>query len=371
MRRALLRSLAPALVVVAASSVDCGTSGVDFAVGDGGPSSSSGGGIDGAIGADGHGGPCGGGCPTGTTCGTANGLPACRAPSGIPLFTNVFVILMENTSLSTLTPAMKNGTAPNLAAMAAKYATGSDYHGVAHPSLPNYVALTSGDVQGIACDCKADPAGGSCNDLTCNLLLGSCGCVQKVTHLGDQLEAAHLTWMDYGEDMGTPCNRTDSGNYAVRHNPFLYYDDVQSDAARCAAHVVDFTQLDPASPPRFAFIAPNLVDDMHNPDPTNSTNIPDGDTWIGPHVASIVASAAYTKGGLLVVVWDEDDGSGGITGTDDPVPIFVLSPYARAGGYVSSVKADHYALLATIEDGLGVGRLGKAASATPLVDYFP
>jgi hypothetical protein len=72
-----------------------------------------------------------------------------------------------------------------------------------------------------------------------------------------------------------------------------------------------------------------------------------------------------------VVVWDEDDASGGVSGTDDPVPIFVMSPYAKSGGFVSATKADHYALLATFEDGLGLPRMGKAAKATPLADYFP
>ena len=111
---------------------------------------------------------------------------------------------------------------------------------------------------------------------------------------------------------------------------------------------------------------------MHNPDPTDSTNIPDGDAWIGPQVAAITAASAYTKGGLVVVVWDEDDGSGGLLqNVNDPVGIYVISPYARSGGYMSTVKADHYSLLATFEDGLGLPRLGNAATATPLSDYFP
>ncbi len=125
-----------------------------------------------------------------------------------------------------------------------------------------------------------------------------------------------------------------------------------------------------ASPSAYNFIAPNLVHDMHNPDPTNSTNIPDGDTWIGPEVQAITASAAYAQGGLLVVVWDEDDNSGFPT-ADAPIPIFVISPYAKHGGYVSSTMANHYSLLATVEDGLGLTRLGMAAAATPLSDYFP
>ncbi len=319
--------------------------------------------------------PCGS-CPTGSTCGSANGIPVCRAASGIPLFSNVYIVMMENTSLSTLQGAMSLGVAPNLKAMAATYATGSDYHGVAHPSLPNYIALTSGGTQNIVCDCSAQPGQGSCSSSSticaAEIAIGDqCTCSNSAANVADQIEAAGKTWMAFGESMGTPCNLTDSGNYAQRHVPFLYYQDIQT-TARCDAHVVDFTNFSPASPAAFNFIAPNLIDDMHNPDPTTSVNIPDGDTWIGPHVAAITGSAAYKKGGLLVVLWDEDDDSGGLLGdTDDPIGIFVLSPYAKSGGYVSSVMGNHYSLLATIEDGLGLPRLGSAATATPLADYFP
>ncbi|HEX7602712.1 MAG TPA: alkaline phosphatase family protein, partial [Polyangiaceae bacterium] len=321
--------------------------------------------------------PCGGACVGGATCGTANGLPVCRAPSGIPAFSHVFVIVMENFSLSTLQTAMSSNGAPNLKAMASKYATGSDYHGVAHPSLPNYIALTSGDTQGIACDCKAVSGPGDCASfIDCSL--GNCPCANlPAMHLGDQLEIAQKSWMDFGEGMGTPCNLTDNAatKYAVRHVPFLYYDNVEANAARCNAHVVDFSAFDPNSAANFNFIAPNLTNDMHDPSllpPAGPQNILNGDMWIGPQVDAIMASMAYTKGGLLVVVWDEDDGSGGLLkNTDDPIGIFVMSPYAKSPGFVSAVKADHYSLLATIEDGLGLPRLGKAAAAQPLADYFP
>jgi hypothetical protein len=314
---------------------------------------------------------CSATCPTGYTCGFANGMQVCRSASGIPLFSHVFVILMENTSLSTLSAAMTGGTAPNLAAMAKMYATGSDYHGVAHPSLPNYIALTSGSTQGIACDCQAQSGMGTCIPVVCLVAACSCPLANSVQNIADQLEATSQTWMAFGESMGTPCNMTDGTDYAVRHVPFLYYGDIGTNATRCSSHVVDFAGFDPNSASAFTFIAPNLTDDMHNPDPTTSVNIPNGDKWIGPQVASIVASKGYTSGGLLVVVWDEDDGSGGLTGTDDPIGIFVMSPYAKSGGYVSSTMANHYSLLATFEDGLNLPRLGMAASATPLADYFP
>jgi phosphatidylinositol-3-phosphatase len=353
------------------STASGGTSGTSG--GTGGVSGSAGSASGGSGGSSSTG--CGSGCPTGYTCGTANGIAVCRTASGVPLFTHVFLILMENTSLSTLESAMNGGNAPNFAGLAKKYASGSDYHGVAHPSLPNYIALTSGDTQGIGCDCQPTPQTLGCNTITCNLVVNTCGCDKQVTNLADQLDAVQKSWMAFGQDMNAPCNLSDSGNYAVRHVPFLYYDDIQKNAARCKAHVVDLSNFDPNNAPAFTYIAPNLINDMHNPDPAGLQNIKNGDAWIGPTVSAITASPDYTNGGLLVIVWDEDDGSGGITGTDDPIPIFVLSPYAKAG-YVSQPKADHYSLLATIEDGLGLPRLGQASKppsgvATTLSDYFP
>ena len=311
-------------------------------------------------------------CPTGYTCGTANGLSVCRSnTTQIPLFSNVFVILMENTTLATLETGVNNNKAPNLKAWQGQYATGAAYHGVAHPSLPNYIALTSGDTQGIGCDCGAKPNQGTCFPVLD--VCFTCSCNQAVTgHLGDQLEAANKSWHDFGEDMGTPCNFTDSGNYVARHNPFVYYDNVRTNTTRCNAHVVDYKSFDPNNPDVFNFIAPNLVDDMHNPSPPDSTNIPNGDAWLGKNVPPILSSSAYKNGGLLVIVWDEDDSSGGVGGTtNDPIGIWVFSPYAKSGGYVAKPTYDHYSLLATFEDGLDLGRIGKAASATPLTDFFP
>jgi hypothetical protein len=199
-----------------------------------------------------------------------------------------------------------------------------------------------------------------------------------VKNIADQLESAQKSWMTFAEGMGAPCNLANDAatSYAVRHVPFLYYDGIQTDAARCNAHVVDLAMLDLANPPVYSFIAPNLVNDMHDPFPAGAQNITNGDTWIGPQVDAIVNSAAYQQGGLLVVLWDEDDASGGIGGSDDPIGLFLMSPYAKSGGFSSAVKANHYTLLATIEEGLDLPKLGQAASpgagvAATLTDYFP
>jgi hypothetical protein len=307
-------------------------------------------------------------CPAGYTCGTANGVAVCRAPSGIPELEHVIVIVLENTSYQTLVDSTNT---PYLHGLMSAWATSSNYHGVEHPSLPNYIAMTSGGTGGIGCDC--DPTGTACNALNCNALLSLCGCAQAAESLADQIEAAGRTWRAYGEDMGTPCNLADAGDYAVRHVPFLYYEALQMDQPRCDAHVVDFSNFagDMASAPSdFIYVAPNLVHDMHDPFPASSANLANGDMWLAGVVPSILASSAFLDRGALFIVWDEDDLSG-VVAPDDPIPFFLLSPLALSGGAVSAVRADHYSLLATFEDGLALPRLGAAASATPLADLFP
>ncbi len=312
--------------------------------------------------------PCRG-CPAGTTCGmTGGGLSACLSPSGIPRFSHVFVIVMENTSLSTLMDATNT---PFIDTLFSDWASSSDYHGVTHPSLGNYLSMVSGmDTSAIGCDCE--PTGGACNSFNCNGLLHACGCAQSITHLGDQLETAGLTWMDYAEDMGSPCNTANAGDYVARHVPFLYFENVQTDAARCNAHVVDYGGFAAdltAGPASYSLIAPNLVHDMHNPVTGGATNLANGNAWLTGNVPRILESPAFTDGGLFVIVWDEDDLSG-VLAPDDPIALIVMSPYAKHGGYVSTTRADHSSLLATIEDGLGLDRLGSAASASPLSDFF-
>jgi acid phosphatase len=325
-------------------------------------------------------------CPNGTSCSSANGIPVCRTPAGIPVFSHVIVIMMENTSLTTLG---KSKMTPYLTGLTSTAASASDYHGAPdgqggaiHPSLPNYLAITSGSpgvqmdgTTPVGCDCN--PVGATCNMCTpLNTLITNCNCEQNAMHLGDQLEAVSKTWKDYGEGMGTPCNTMSSGAYAARHVPFVYYQNVQQDpGTRCADHVVDYagnfaTDL-AGTLPALSFIAPNLNNDMHGTGIVQTAaDITAGDTWLSSNISSMQSSAAYKSGGIIFIVWDEDDYSG-VLSNDAPIPLYVLSPYAKSGGYVSPVHANHYSLLATIEDGLGAPRMGGSIGATPLSDFFP
>jgi hypothetical protein len=316
--------------------------------------------------------PCGG-CPAGAVCGTANGIPVCRdASSGIPRFDHIFLVLMENTSSSTL---LDSGNTPVLHGLIENGAYATDYHGVEHPSLPNYLALMSGQIEPNGpTDCDCEPEGPVCGSLNCNTLVSSCGCPQSQDQLVDQLEEAGVTWRAYGESMGSPCNVVEAGDYAPKHVPFLYFPSLTGDAARCADHVVEYTGIfasDLAEGGRgFSYIAPNLIDDMHDPITSGPGNLANGDHWIEAEILPILESPAYTDRGLLLIVWDEDDFSG-VFVDDAPIPMVLLSPLAHQGGFVSSERRDHLDLLATLEDAFGVPRLGQAATGTPLSEFFP
>jgi acid phosphatase len=112
------------------------------------------------------------------------------------------------------------------------------------------------------------------------------------------------------------------------------------------------------STPTFAWIGPDMCNDEH------SCPVSTGDAWLRQAVSNVMSSPAWTSHGVIFVTWDEDDGSAG-----NQVLTLVIT--AGVGHRVSQVAYDHYSLLATVEHLLGVGRLGRAATATPMLDLLP
>src|SRR6266849_11144977 len=185
---------------------------------------------------------------------------------------HVFVIVMENRSYSQAI------TGTYIAGLASKYAVATNYHGVTHPSLPNYLAMTSGSTWGVADDgWHALPAGG----------------------LGAQLTNAGVTWRAYMEGMGNGCFRS-GYPYALKHNPFAYY------GGACPANVVPFTGFahDMAGDvPRFVWITPGLCSDGHD----CSTAV--ADAYLARTVPQSLATTAWQQGGALCITWDEGEDS--------------------------------------------------------------
>lgn len=253
---------------------------------------------------------------------------------------------MENHSYNEV---WNTSTTHYITSLGNNYARATNYYAITHPSLPNYLDLYGGSNYGITTDCSP-----------------SSSCHINAVNLADNLEAHGLTWRTYQESMPAPCYLTSSGTYAPKHNPFVYFDDIRDDAARCNTGVVPYTQLasdlsSTVTTPNFVFITPNLCDDMHD------CPVRTGDTWLSNNLPSILNSPACTiETCLLILTWDEDDGSQG----NQVLTIFAGSA-AKTGGVTSSVPYTHFSLLRTIED---IFRLptqtNNDAAASPMTDLL-
>jgi hypothetical protein len=292
--------------------------------------------------------------PAPTVAGTAaptHAAPSPPPPAGgaVPSFSHVFVIVMENHEYNSV---IGNPAAPYTNSLITNYGLATNYYASSHPSLPNYLALTAGSTFGIASDCTT--------------------CFVSATNIADQVEASGRSWKAYMEDMPVPCYMgASSGNYAMKHNPFMYYTNIRNDPARCAAHVAPFTQfwVDMSSGvvPDFVWITPNMCNDTHD------CPVGTGDAWLRSVVPTITGSAAFRHGGVLFITYDEGTTSAGCCSGSwgGHVATLVIAPNAISG-FRSAVAENHYGLLRTIEDGFQLSHLGAAgwASNLPMKEYF-
>jgi hypothetical protein len=249
---------------------------------------------------------------------------------------------MENHSSDQVIGA---AAAPYETALAPQCGTATNYASVGSPSLPNYVGATSGGTQGIS-----DDGSPSSHRLT-------------VDNLFRQVRAAGGVARSYEEAMPANCALDSSGTYAVKHNPAAYYMGAE-DRAACQADDVPLgtpaagplaSDLDGGTLPVFSLVTPDLCDDTHD------CAVATGDAWLGRWLPRILGSRAYAAATMAVfVVWDEDT----------PMPNIVIAPSVRPGTTVAA-RVDHYALLRTTEELLGIPTLlGRAATATSMRPLF-
>jgi acid phosphatase len=281
-----------------------------------------------------------------------------RAEAAIPSFDHIVVIMLENHSDFEI---IGNPDAPYLNALTVLYPSATDFHGVTHPSLPNYMAVTGGDTV-FSDDCQ----------------IGSGECTTSAASIADGVEAAHRTWKAYMEDMPSPCytgdNYPESGTepaYVEKHNPFIHYEGIRNDPDRCN-QIAPYNQLagDLAALPDFVWITPNMCHDMHDGcDPTRS-EVKVGDDWLSQEVPPILASPSCVapQRCLIVITFDEGD-----SGEQPPGDNHVLTIFLKGGARTpdSAALYDLYSLLRTIEDAWGIPPMTpNDAAAIPMDDMF-
>jgi hypothetical protein len=248
----------------------------------------------------------------------------------VPDFQHIILIVLENKGYSSV---IGNKNAPYLTELAQQNVLMTDYYAVSHPSLPNYIALMSGSTQGITSDCN--------------------NCFVNAPNLGDEITASGRTWKAYQESMPTPCYVGNSGLYAQKHDPLIYFDSIRQDTALCQKSIVPMTELSKDLTanqlPNFAFIMPDLCNSGHD------CTLNKADTWVNQMVKELQAAPALGDNYLIIITFDEaatsdkssccgmPDSAGGRVAT------ILISPLAKPA-YEDATPTSHYGLLKTILD---------------------
>jgi hypothetical protein len=290
-------------------------------------------------------------CSAAPAAAPAAGPKPCGTLSSPPTYKHVIWIWMENHSLGDI---IGSSQAPYINSLASECGLATNYHNLSHPSLPNYVGATSGlavsSLKPFVPDCSPS---------------------KKCSTSAPSIFSQGETWKAYEESMPSNCGMSDSGEYAVRHNPPAYFTSLSG----CPADDVPYTRLaaDLASKslPTFSFITPNLTDDMHD------GTVTDGDSWLSANLPAILHSSEYTSDSTVVIItWDEGTGDRAgencVANTTDAscnVPAIVVSP-STVAHTSSATLFSHYSLLATTERLLGLPALGQAATATAMTSAF-
>jgi hypothetical protein len=288
---------------------------------------------------------------------------------GVPAFSVVITIVLENHDYAevigntTDAPYLNSLLDPQsgIAALATNYMDSG-----AHPSLPNYLTLISGDPQGLS------------KDVTANQIAPF-----KSDNLGNQLEQAKIPWRSYQESMDSPCQLSDSqfglGNYATKHDPFVYFDNIQNGPNMlCANTNVTYSQFAAdlaAGSYKYMWITPNLFDDGHG-GPLGvvapPASLKASDDWCKTEIQKIVDSPLFKAGGVIFLTWDEAEGRTrpGQTQPDsrDQVPMIIISP--KLTKKTSANAYSHKSYLATVEDIFKLPLLGTVAGAPSMMEFF-
>jgi len=292
--------------------------------------------------------------PTATTVPSQSPTPL-PAPtptpdSLIPDFEHIVWILFENKEFGSV---IGKSSMPYYNQLAREFTLLTQYYAVRHPSLPNYIALIGGDTFGIDRNCK--------------------DCFVDEPSLPDLIEDSGRTWKTYQEDMPSPCYLGDKKDYVQKHNPFVYFDNIRLDAARCTRSVVPLTALqtdiETDSLPNFLFIKPNLCNDSHD------CSLKVSDAWLKDLLAQLVPALDATGDSYVIfMLFEEGQSDRSCCGLPEEaggrVPVVIYSPLVK-NGFEDDTQYTHYSLLKTISQAWGLPYLGHAADDNHVLIISP
>jgi hypothetical protein len=257
---------------------------------------------------------------------------------------HLVLIIMENKEYSTVVGSAEAPYINGTLIPSAKVFT--QYFATDHPSLPDYLALSSATTAGCVVD--------SCMpgfDTSDNLF--------------NQLDTAAISWKAYQGGMPSNCYASNKGTYLVRHNPPAYYSDLSGGS--CATNDVPLTRfagdLSAGTLPSFSWVTPNKFQDMHS----NQNLAPcmlgtavknelcQGDTWLSQFLPPLLSlNSDADAGNDVTVVFTFDEGSTG-EGGGGRILTLVTGPNVTAGS--DATMYGHLGMLNAIEDWFGIPQL--------------
>jgi acid phosphatase len=259
-----------------------------------------------------------------------------------PASSRVFLVVEENHSYSQV---IGNSSMPYLNSLASKYGLAIQYYADAHPSIPNYFMLTTGQIETI--------------DDSFNGILTDDNIVRELVN-------ANKTWHSYAESLpNAGYMGGDSGPYLRHHNPFTYFNNVNGTSQ--ASNVVPFSQfssdLSSGNLPDYSFIIPNALNDAHD------GTLAAADQWLQNNIDPLIKSSAFQSNGLLVIVFDESVLSD-LSHIGGHVAMVVVGPHVKPG-FQSSIFFQHESTLRLMLSTLGIKTFpGNASSASDMGEFF-
>jgi hypothetical protein len=263
-------------------------------------------------------------------------------------FDHVILVVMEN-------EGTKQALAdPNIAELVKSGAWFSNYHGLAHPSQPNYLALVGGSTFGIDHDHTPAPI--------------------KQRSIVSRLEEKGLSWKAYAEDYPGGCFLGSGAGkgyltpkakatelYARKHVPLLAFASIQNSRARCnrVVNAREFMRDARAGRlPNYSFYSPNMFNDGHD------TSLETSTAWLRRFEESLKTTVGMHQRTLLMITWDE---GGGDDFRSNRVLAILIGDGVVPGRYAD--RLTHYSLLRTIEDNFGLLPVADGdANASPVPD---
>lgn len=281
--------------------------------------------------------------------------PSTPPPSPTPSFSNVVVVMLENTSYSDVIGAT---SMPYLNSLAQKYSLATSYYANTHPSIGNYFMVTTGQIV--------------TNDDTFNGTVSADNVVRELT-------AAGKTWKSYAESLpAVGYTGGDQGAYLRHHNPMTFFSDVLNSATQ-QTNLVPFTQfavdLAAGNLPNYSLVIPNALDDAHDCPAgmstcTISAKLSAADSWLQTNIGPLIANANFEKSGVLLIAFDEAE----LTDTTNGggrVAVVLVSPQLKQA-YQSTTLYQHQSLERFTMELLGVTTIpGAGAMAPDMSEFLP